>query len=627
MKLLTHHHGAWMLGNYFKDTGYNVIIDDLNFTIAEVERRHNRKVARELRSKYEKSVRHHQEHDDPAFPVVNGRGAPLLPSLASRDAPTVEPKRRFYRRAHDDESTIPTAYGHGVALLPSLASRPEPSLEQGTPDSIKAAESLRQQNRKSVRFAEGPRTYIKPTYVDGIPGHVLEVLDEEPHPSRETARGKGLAHLRRGKSTYRSGRYADQNGWYWQQVVDFEHSPDSTGKEIGVGGRTNDNEVSTDGPLDFLSSLGMFDKKSGQGMKERVRSLSIGSRTLSIGAPPGWTMINRRSSSQQQEGSARSGSIRGEKNATESREDSEETDHCDVFEDAQESITSSAILRRFSQRQKISAQSDLTFREDCAVEDDVDEQLEETGQQEVFEDAPERILSPALDGTESPFDNDDGQLGETAQDDVFEDAQEIISPLTHTRCSPHQLNDFGFAHFDPFGEDASLSGDDDIGDERAKQAEQTAQLVETDQCHTSETAPESLFPAHTRHFHQQQQQHTVDFARFDPFGEDDFFSDSDDEDENQQVEHHLGADQRETSENAQEGLFSAYTRRSTPQQQLSSARLDPFDVDGKTEETEETEETQQSDVRGNYKEGVSSSARLERSSVQGSKWMMPESEK
>jgi hypothetical protein len=275
---LTHHHCEWVLIMSFKHANITVIRDYGNFQDAGEERRHHQRTSHKLRSEYDRSVRHHQDNDDPALPVVNRHGASLVPSLASRDEPTVEPKRRFYRRA------IPTDGTHGATLIPSLASHAEPSCEPETPESIRAAELLRKQNRKTVKFVDVPRTYIKPTYTDGVPGHTLEVLDDEPHPTRETARHRGAFHLQRKKWTYKPGRYADQDGWYWQQIVDFEESSDSSD--------SSDGKVATDAPLGFLPGFGTVNEPLGLGKEGEGGSLSAG-------ALPGLGTMGRRDSLQQ----------------------------------------------------------------------------------------------------------------------------------------------------------------------------------------------------------------------------------------------------------------------------------------------------------------------------------------
>jgi hypothetical protein len=162
---LTYHHCEWVLIMRFMRANVTVLRDYGSFQDAGEERRHHQGTSHRLRSEYDRSVRHHQDHDDPALPVVNRRGASLIPLLASRDEPAVQPKRRFYRRA------IPTDGTHGATLIPLLASHAVPSCEPETPESLKAAELLREQNRKTVNFAEGSRSYIKPTYIHGVPGH------------------------------------------------------------------------------------------------------------------------------------------------------------------------------------------------------------------------------------------------------------------------------------------------------------------------------------------------------------------------------------------------------------------------------------------------------------------------
>jgi hypothetical protein len=325
---LTYHHCEWVLIMRFMRANVTVLRDYGSFQDAGEERRHHQGTSHRLRSEYDRSVRHHQDHDDPALPVVNRRGASLIPLLASRDEPAVQPKRRFYRRA------IPTDGTHGATLIPLLASHAVPSCEPETPESLKAAELLREQNRKTVNFAEGSRSYIKPTYIHGVPGHTLEILDDEPHLSRETARYRGAFHLQRKKWTYKPGRYADQDGWYWQQTVDFEESSDSSD--------SSDGKVATDAPLGFLPGFGAVKEKFGFAKEGEGGSLSAG-------ALPGLGAMERQDSPQQRQGSAHSGPVCGERRVLDFDEDSEEPDQPDAFYDAQESLASSAHLRSLPQ--------------------------------------------------------------------------------------------------------------------------------------------------------------------------------------------------------------------------------------------------------------------------------------
>jgi hypothetical protein len=193
---------------------------------------------------------------------------------------------------------------------------------------------LREQNRKTVNFAEGSRSYIKPTYIHGVPGHTLEILDDEPHPSKETARYRGAFHLQRKKWTYKPGRYADQDGWYWQQIVDFEESSDSSD--------SSDGKVATDAPLGFLPGFGAVKEKFGFAKEGEGGSLSAG-------ALPGLGAMERQDSPQQRQGSAHSGPVCGERRVLDFDEDSEEPDQPDAFYDAQESLASSAHLRSLPQ--------------------------------------------------------------------------------------------------------------------------------------------------------------------------------------------------------------------------------------------------------------------------------------
>ena len=476
MANLTYHYCEFELMKEYHRLEIKIIRDPSRFHDAAVERNHHRRATRRLRDEYKSSARYHQEHDDPAFPVVNKRGAPLLPSLASLDEPFCQPTTQPFRRG-PDYAVVPALIidKHGLELPPSLVFRDRPTYEPETPETLRAAELLRKQklqNRKTVKIAEGYRTYIQPTYIDGVPGHTLEILDDEPHPTRETARAKKSKHLVRRKRSYKPGRYADQDGWYWHQMVDFEDSTDSTDsshEESGSGDEGKDEEEWTDAPLGFLPGLGMFD---GQGEKRNGRALSFGAESMSTGAPPVWATMKRRDSPQQQEGSAHSGPVYGEEQALDLGEDSEETDQEDVFYDAQESLASSADPGILPQQQEASA----------------------------------------------------------------------------------------FTHFDPIGgEDFPSDGDED-GDE---QAEQTEQLMETDQCDKLDGGQESLPSAHTN----------------------------------------------------------------WSQQQLFPAQFDPFDFDEELEENEEFEETEQPVVFESGQESLPSSALLRFSSVPDYHWTMPESDK
>lgn len=206
MANLTYHYCEFELMKEYHRLEIKIIRDPSRFHDAAVERNHHRRATRRLRDEYKSSARYHQEHDDPAFPVVNKRGAPLLPSLASLDEPFCQPTTQPFRRG-PDYAVVPALIidKHGLELPPSLVFRDRPTYEPETPETLRAAELLRKQklqNRKTVKIAEGYRTYIQPTYIDGVPGHTLEILDDEPHPTRETARAKKSKHLVRRKRSY-----------------------------------------------------------------------------------------------------------------------------------------------------------------------------------------------------------------------------------------------------------------------------------------------------------------------------------------------------------------------------------------------------------------------------------------
>lgn len=414
MAHLTHHHSEWVFIMSFKNAHVKVIRDNRNFQNAGEERRHHYRTSHRLRSEYDRSVRYHQDHDNPALPVVNRRGASLIPSLASRDEPAVEPKRRFYRRAISTNGT------HGATLVPSLASHAELSCEPETPESIKAAELLREQTLKTVEFAEGPRTYIKPTYMDGVPGHILEVLDHEPHPTRETARHRGASHLQRMKWTYEPGRYADQDGWYWQQIVDFEDSSDSSDS-------SDADSMALDASLGLFPGFRTANEKFGLG-KEREGG------SLLDGALPGLGTMKRRDSPQQQQGSAHSEPVCGEKRGRDFGEDSGETEQPDTFFDAQESLASSAHLRSLPQQQEASAfvHFDPIGGEDFPSDGNEDE------------------------------DEQDEQPMEIDECDTLESARESLSSA-HARRYPSGQQPVR-AQFDPFGfdEEPEETGESDI---------------------------------------------------------------------------------------------------------------------------------------------------------------------
>jgi len=134
----------------------------------------------------------------------------------------------------------------------------------------------------------------------------------------------------------------------------------------------------------------------------------------------------------------------------------EETEECDTFEDAQESLTPPAPLRRLPQHQEVSAQSGPVRGEGCPSEEsDVDEQLDQTDEHDVFEDAHENLSSPppsvrSPQGQEGltyfdPFGGDDclsdsgsdddggvdEQNNKTDQHDSVECTQEGVSSAHH----------------------------------------------------------------------------------------------------------------------------------------------------------------------------------------------------
>ena len=357
-----------------KRVGVHVIREPTKFQTPKEERRYHHRMYCQKRGAYYKAVRYHQEHDDPALPVVNRRGAPLLPSLASRDEPTIEPRRAFYRWKYDDPavSTVDTpgatlepaeewtkvqsraalrnqkrrkqeetarrqraqydemvrycrtrddppvivVDSHGLLVKPSLMYRNMLTFELGPHGALQA-----KQKPKKVTFDEGSRQYFKPAFIDGVPGHVIEVLDDGPHPSMETARGDKCGFLRRAGDKYKPGRYADKDGWYWEDMPDFEDAEDTTDSaedewvdddlvdfrdemdaassiyekfNFGPGNKGKGRETSIGAAFGFLLGGGKVDERTGPpGDKGNVSSLSTS-------AFPGWAALNRRKSEQQQ---------------------------------------------------------------------------------------------------------------------------------------------------------------------------------------------------------------------------------------------------------------------------------------------------------------------------------------
>jgi hypothetical protein len=630
----------------------HVIREPTKFQTPREERRYHLRMYCQKRRAYEEAVLYHQENDDPALPVVNRRGAPLLPSLASRDEPTIEPRKAFYRWKYDDpavstvdtpEATLEpslTAEGwikvqsraalrdqkrreqeetarrarddppvlvvgsHGEVVKPSLVYRNMPTFELGPHGALQS-----KQKPKKATFDEGPRQYFKPTFIDGVPGHVIEVLDDGPHPSMETARGEKCGFLRRAGDKYKPGRYADKDGWYWEDMPDFEDAEDTTDSaedewvdddlvdfrdemdaaasiyaefNFGPGNKGKSNKTSSGAAFGFLLGGGKVDEKSGPpGDKSRVRSPSTGTF-------PGWAALNRRDSEQQQKEESL---IRGEEEPGESQEDpastarlrrifppfalkkpigggecspddiekkAEETEEFDVFKDAHESFTSPPPVRRSPQRQKIFAQSDSAGGEECPLqENDVHEKLQDADEHDIFEDAQESLPSSTL-----PL--------------KFPQGQE------------------SFTCFDPFGGDDCLSDSDEGADGGVDE-----QNEDTSQQDAVERGQESLASAHSGR--SPQQQHRV-LAPFDPFGSDE---------EPEEPDEAVRCDSPET------GL----TRHRGSSQQQASARYDLFDVD------DDPEETEQCDISESAQEGFSSPARPRHSSISGDDWMMPVSER
>jgi hypothetical protein len=552
----------------------NFVREPSMFQTPKDERRHHYKMYCQKRHAYDEAVRYHQDHDDPALPVVSRRGVSLIPSLASRDEPTVEPRKAFYRRKFDDPaiSAVETPEAtsepsltpewtqvqsraqrrhqkrreqeaarhkrardnppllvvnrHGVLVKLSLVCRNQPAFEPGPYGVLQAKQKL-----KTATFDEGPRQYIKPTFVDGVPGHIIEVLDNGPHPSMETARGEKCSFLRRRGPMYKPGRYADKERWYWQDTVGFEDSADATEltedafadlkdsaaptelthKKVGPWNKGKSNKPSTGAALGFLLGAGKVDEKAGPGNKGKARSLSAS-------AFPVWGTLNRRESPQQQDGLAQPGLVRGAECSLEGGE---------LLEESRKVAASSARLRQvlppFAHSGPIGGRGCPSNDKDGRVHTQTEEtkkigEIEKTGETEktvetekiddsdIFEDAQESFA--AGEGCPSEDNDVHEQIEETEEHDVFEDAQESLSTSAHSSRLLQEQEAFAFTTFDPFGGDEGLFDDED---------DNGGVDGDIDQHDAVEGAHESLASAHSRRLPQQQQ--TL-FYQVDPFGSD-----------------------------------------------------------------------------------------------------------
>ena len=562
-----------------KHTHGNFVREPMQFQTPKDERRHHYLMYCRKRHAYDEAVRYHQEYDDPALPVVSRRGVSLIPSLASRDEPAVEPRKAFYSRKYDDPapSAVDTPEAtpelpitpewtqvqsraelrhqkkrreqetarhnraqseqavrlrrardsppllvvdrHGVVVKPSLAYPNQPAFELGPHGALQAKQKL-----KTIKIGEGPRQYIKPTFVDGVPDHTIEVLDNEPHPSMETARGEKCGFLRRKGHMYKPGRYADKEGWYWQDMVDFKDLDKPTGSTgdasadvkdsaapteltregFGLWGKRKSNKPSTGAAFGFLLGAGKVDEKSGPSNQGRARSLSAGAR-------PAWGTLNRRESSQQQDGFAESGPSREAESPFEGGE---------VLEESRKVTASVARPRQVfspfasaSPRQvfplfapsvpiggrgrppndnygRVHTQTKETENTGETEKTGETGETGETDDCDIFEDAQENIT--AGEGCPSEDNDVHEQIDETDEHDVFEDAHESLSPSAHQSRSPQEQETFAFVHFDPFGVDEKSDQHDAAG-----------------------SAEESLASAHARRLPQQQQ---TAFSQVDSFG-------------------------------------------------------------------------------------------------------------
>jgi hypothetical protein len=624
-----------------KHTHGNFVREPMQFQTPKDERRHHYLMYCRKRHAYDEAVRYHQEHDDPALPVVSRRGVSLIPSLASRDEPAVEPRKAFYRRKYDDPapSAVDTPEAtpeppitpewtqvqsraefrhqkkrreqetarhnraqseqavrlrrardnppllvvdrHGVVVKPSLAYPNQPAFELGPHGALQAKQKL-----KTLTIGEGPRQYIKPTFVAGVLGHTIEVLDNEPHPSMETARGEKCGFLRRKGPMYKPGRYADKEGWYWQDIVDFKDLDKLTGSTgdasadlkdsaaptelthegFGLWGKRNSNKPSTGAAFGFLLGAGKDDEKSGPGNNGKARSLSAGAR-------PAWGMMNRRESSQEQVGSAQSGPSRGAESPLEGGEVLEESRKVTASVARPRQVFSPfasarprQVIPLFARSVPIGGRGRPPNENDSRVHTQTEEienigetegETEKTGETEgcdIFEDAQENIT--AEEGRPSEDNDVHEQNKETDEHEVFEDAHESLSPSAHQSRLPQEQETFAFVHFDPFGGDEDLfdSEDDDDGGVDEK----------NDQHDAVGSAQESLVSAHARRLPQQQQ---TAFSQADSFG-------SDEQPEEPKTD---GC-------SVPEGDL-ARPGRSPPQQ--SFANYDIFGVDDDLEETEQ----------------------------------------
>jgi len=453
---------------------------DTEFESAKEERLHNYRVYCQKRSEYERSVRHHEKNNDPALPSVDERGVALIPSLASQDAAS-ESRRPLYGRG----VALPAADINMMRLPLSLARRTNKSaLKPQTPDASQASNP--RHKYKHVRFDEGPRKYITPRSIDGELCHYLKALDKDPHPSRETSRHKGgrcNKLLCRKSWTYERGRYADQDGVYWQTMVASKDKTEKHGPENKGKGPV----VSTA----FLPGLGMFSKQDAR----QVQSC--------------WEFITRVDP------------VCGEK--TPSKDD-------DQFEDAEQSTPQSACPL-FPQPQGDSTHYAPSGGEKLPLVDDYyGEQLKETDECDISVNAQEsfcfsaraRPFLPQLQETFAYFDPFGGDpLNDDADDfderfkasdqcgDVFEDAQESMSSPASPRDYPQQQQET-FAHYDPIGRDAFDDEDEEDEDDVHERAQ------DTNQCDASQSAQGSIsYSAHSMYCPRLQQPYIV--ARFEPF--------------------------------------------------------------------------------------------------------------
>lgn len=313
----------------------------------------------------------------------------------------------------------------------------------------------------------------------------------------------------------------------------------------------------------------MEEEEFGQGNEGKGRAVLLG-----LGGVGGQGGSRQQ---QQQVSFARFDPVCGEEGLLDDGEELEETDQCEVFEDAQESVLSSNLPGRCTQQGEFVPQID-SIGGDLFDEDD--EQLEQMNQSDVFEDAQEslspstrpRRSSPRQEGFSFvqfdpicgregfPFDdNDDEQLGDTYQCNTSEDPQEYLDSSTNAEYSS-QLQPDVFGQLDPTGGDEFLFEDDE-----------EEQFVETDQCDTFEAMQEYLdasthvgrFPRHQPYV----------FGQFDPIGGEEFLPEDDDDDDEQLEETHP-SDMHEGVGNL---ASPDHSRHSPRQQTYVFAHFDPFD--------------------------------------------------